>query len=206
MKPVNEKLAKALLEAGKQEFLRKGFQGASMRNIAAALQVTTGAIYRYYADKEALFDALVKVPAAELEERYRREQQAFASLPVQVQLDGLPKMSEENRDWMLHCIYDNYNAFKLIACCSAGTKYEYYIDVLVEIEANAGRVLLDRMEAEGYAMNRIDDDLIHILADALFSGIFETVRHDMPRDKAGTYFESLRSFYAAGWFKLLGIS
>lgn len=31
MRPVNEKLAADLLEAGKQEFLEKGFQGASMR-------------------------------------------------------------------------------------------------------------------------------------------------------------------------------
>ena len=29
MRPVNEKLAADLLEAGKQEFLEKGFQGAS---------------------------------------------------------------------------------------------------------------------------------------------------------------------------------
>ena len=35
MRPVNEKLAADLLEAGKQEFLEKGFQGASMRGIAS---------------------------------------------------------------------------------------------------------------------------------------------------------------------------
>ena len=52
MRPVNEKLAADLLEAGKQEFLEKGFQGASMRGIASRLSVTTGALYRYYTDKE----------------------------------------------------------------------------------------------------------------------------------------------------------
>ena len=46
MRPVNEKLAADLLEAGKQEFLEKGFQGASMRGIASRLSVTTGALYR----------------------------------------------------------------------------------------------------------------------------------------------------------------
>ena len=56
MRPVNEKLAADLLEAGKQEFLEKGFQGASMRGIASRLSVTTGALYRYYTDKESLFD------------------------------------------------------------------------------------------------------------------------------------------------------
>ena len=58
MRPVNEKLAADLLEAGKQEFLEKGFQGVSMRGIASRLSVTTGALYRYYTDKESLFDVL----------------------------------------------------------------------------------------------------------------------------------------------------
>ena len=71
MRPVNEKLAADLLEAGKQEFLEKGFQGASMRGIASRLSVTTGALYRYYTDKESLFDVLVEEPARVLEERYR---------------------------------------------------------------------------------------------------------------------------------------
>ena len=48
MRTTNPKLAAGLLEAGKREFLEKGFQGASLRNIAASLGVTTGAIYGYY--------------------------------------------------------------------------------------------------------------------------------------------------------------
>ena len=68
MRPVNEKLAADLLEAGKQEFLEKGFQGASMRGIASRLSVTTGALYRYYTDKESLFDVLVEEPARVLRE------------------------------------------------------------------------------------------------------------------------------------------
>ena len=206
MKPTNEKLAADLLEAGKREFLAHGFQGASLRNIAGALNVTTGAIYRYYADKEALFDALVEVPAKKLEERYRKAQQGFAALPVREQLSGLPELSRNGQNWIFDYIYDHFDAFRLISCCSAGTTYEHYIDVLVEIETNSGRVLLDRMEEEGLPVRRIDDDLIHILADALFSGIFETVRHSMPRDRAARYFDSLREFYATGWFRLLGIS
>lgn len=68
----NESAAKYLAEAGKKEFLAKGFQGVSLRNIATAtLGVTTGAIYRYYLDKEALFDALVAEPAKHQENRFK---------------------------------------------------------------------------------------------------------------------------------------
>lgn len=205
MRPINEKLAADLLEAGKQEFLSKGFQGASMRNIAAHLGVTTGAIYRYYTDKESLFDALVSIPAQTLEDKYRKTQREFAAIPPMQQLDRLPDVSEDGQRWMMSCLYDHFDAFKLIACCSAGTKYEHYIDTLIDIEVCASLALIDRMEEEGIPVRRIDEALIHIVSSSLFNGMFETVRHDMPREKAMEYMKSLKDFYSAGWFKLLGV-
>lgn len=103
MRPINEKLAADILEVGKQEFLEKGFLGASMRNIASGLSVTTGALYRYYTDKESIFDALVKEAAETLEQKYR-EMQQFAMQPVQKQVQELPEVSEEGHDWMIEYI------------------------------------------------------------------------------------------------------
>lgn len=206
MRLENKKLAADLLEAGKREFLEKGFQGASMRSIAASLGVTTGAIYGYYTDKEAMFDALVAEPAQELIERYRELQQNYADRPLEEQVNELPEIPDAEASWMLNHIYDHFDAFKLITCASAGTHYEHYLDTLAEIEDNSGRALVDKMRAAGYPIREIDDELIHIMSTALFNGMFETVRHDMPREKAAQYMDSLRDFYSAGWFKILGIS
>lgn len=206
MRIPNEKLAAELLEAGKKEFLERGFQGASMRSIAASLGVTTGALYRYYTDKEAMFDALVEEPAKVLEASYREQQQNYADQPLQSQLDGLPEISDGSAAWMMNYIYDHFDAFKLIACCSAGTRYEHYIDTLIDIESESGRRLIDRMKEEGVPVQEMDDELIHILSSALFNGMFETVRRDMPREKAMQHMCSLRDFYSAGWFKILGLA
>ena len=45
--------------AAKEEFMEKGFQAASLRNIVKTAGVTTGAFYGYYGRKEELFAALV---------------------------------------------------------------------------------------------------------------------------------------------------
>ena len=95
MRPVNEKLRVDLLEAGKREFMESGFRGASLKSIAASLGVTTGAIYRYYTDKEALFDGLVREPAQELVERYRTLQQTFAGRSLEEQLQKLPEVPDK---------------------------------------------------------------------------------------------------------------
>ena len=204
MRPLNEKLAADLLEAGKKVFLEMGFCNASLREIAATLGVTTGAIYRYYTDKEALFDAIVSGPAEELVERYRKVQQEYAQRSLDEELSGLAGVSEENM-WMMDFIYDHFDVFKLIACHSAGTRYEYYIDILVEIEANSAMQLTEKMKAAGYQLPPLNEELAHMISSGLFNCIFEMVRHDMPRDKALEYAGSYQMFYTAGWMKILGL-
>ena len=48
------------MECAKAEFLKKGFQAAQLKDIVAAAKVTTGAVYRHFKDKEALFFALIE--------------------------------------------------------------------------------------------------------------------------------------------------
>lgn len=204
MRPLNEKLAADLLEAGKKVFLEMGFQNASLRKIAALLGVTTGAIYRYYTDKEALFDAIVSEPAEALVNRYRASQQNYAAKPLDEQMGGISGVSEENM-WMMEHIYKYFDEFKLIVCRSAGTSYEHYIDILVEIEANSAMQLSEKMQAAGHKMPLLNDELAHMISSGLFNCIFETVRHDMPKDKAFAYIESYQLFYTAGWMKILGL-
>ena len=48
-----------ILSAAMREFLEKGYQSASLRNIVKTAGVTTGAFYGYFKSKEELFGALV---------------------------------------------------------------------------------------------------------------------------------------------------
>ncbi len=47
-----------IMECAKVEFLKKGFQATQLKDIVTAAKVTTGAIYRHFKDKEALFFCL----------------------------------------------------------------------------------------------------------------------------------------------------
>ena len=204
MRPLNEQLAADLLEAGKKVFLEMGFRDASLRKIAAMLGVTTGAIYRYYTDKEALFDAIVSGPAEELVNRYRAAHQEYSSISLEEQISGLGQVSEKN-SWMMDFIYDHFDEFKLIVCCAAGTRYEHYIDTLVEIEANSSLQLTEELQEAGYKLPPLSDELAHMISSGLFNCMFETIRHDMPKEKALEYTGSYQLFYTAGWMKILGL-
>ena len=203
MKPINEQLKIQLLEASRKEFLSRGFRDAQVREIAKAAGATTGSIYKYYKDKESLFDALVQEPANHLVEQYRQLQQGFSSLPLGQQVDGLSETASSGLIWMIEYLYEHFDAFKLIACCASGTKYSNYIDTLVQIEVDASLALIEKLNADGRKVRQIDQGMIHIVANAMFSGLFETIIHDMPLEKALEYTKCLRDFYAAGWFQIL---
>jgi len=53
-----EEMRQLILEAARRIFLEKGFLGASMRNIAEAIQYSVGTLYLYFRDKDEIFHAL----------------------------------------------------------------------------------------------------------------------------------------------------
>ena len=52
-------VAERLLECARSEFLDKGFQAASIREIAKKAETSARAVYTRFPYKEGLFDALV---------------------------------------------------------------------------------------------------------------------------------------------------
>jgi len=79
---INDSTQTRILDAGKAEFLEKGYKNASLRSIAQKARVTTGAIYGYYPDKAALYGALVSGPADHLRDWYTLAQLEFESFPA----------------------------------------------------------------------------------------------------------------------------
>ena len=91
----------SIQRAAMQEFLDKGFQGASLRQIVKNAGVTTGAFYGYFSSKEALFASLVEPHAAALMGRFMEAQTTFAELPEAEQPRHMGVESSACVDWMV---------------------------------------------------------------------------------------------------------
>lgn len=193
----------AIQNAGKKEFLEKGFRAASLRNIVKEAGVTTGAFYGYYNNKEDLFRTLVGEPANVLLDRFREAQDRFAALPQEEQSKQMGKISGDCMDWMVEYVYENFDAFKLILCKSEGTEYENYIDTMVDIETEATHRFIAVQRRLGQHVKEIDSQLEHILISGMFTAFFEMVVHEMPKEQAVGYVQDLRAFYTAGWKELM---
>ncbi len=204
MNPKISDTQQKILEAGKREFLQKGFLSASLRNIVREAGVTTGAFYGYYQSKEDLFYALVEEVAEKLLGQFNKAQNTFASLPPKMQPEQMGKISGDCIDWMVEYIYEHFDAVKLLICAAEGTKYDQFIHTMVEIEIEGTHQFTAVLEKLGHPTKRIDEHLEHILVSGLFHGFFEMVIHDMPKKQAVQYVKDLQKFYTAGWKKIMG--
>ena len=72
-----------ILKVAEEEFLDKGFRGASLRTIVKKAGVTTGAFYGYFKSKEDLFDALVKEHADYILGIYDNILDDFEKMPLE---------------------------------------------------------------------------------------------------------------------------
>ena len=201
----NRDTAAAILEASRKEFMEYGYEKASLRRIAKEASVTTGAIYGYFAGKDALFAALTEDAAEELVELYTKVHSDFASLPPEEQPDMLNVVTEECVPWLVNYVYDHFEAFKLLLCCGAPGCGERFFDRLAEVEEQSCHDFVAAVEQMGYPVPKLGDALIHIVCSTFFRQIQGFVDHDIPREEAMSCSLILSRFQHAGWKKILNL-
>ena len=191
-------------EAAMAEFLDKGFQGASLRQIVKNAGVTTGAFYGYFSSKEALFTAIVEPHATALMGKFMWAQTSFAELPEEEQPQHMGVESRDYVAWMVDYICRHREPVKLLLCCAEGTSYENFIHNMVEVEVESTLRYMGVLRRMGRDIPQMSRSLCHIIASRMFNAIFEVVIHDMPYEQALRDVEQLQAFYTAGWSKLMG--
>lgn len=202
---MNEEVMEEILKAAKEEFLTLGYTEASMRNIAKKANLTTGSLYYRFLDKAEMLDAVVGNEAEELLTMFKRIQNDFAKKEIENQVSEMGSYTENGLHVMIDYIYDHYDAFKIIICKSKGSKYEFYIDSLVDIEVENSYRFINELKEKNLKVREPSEDLIHILCTSFFASIFEVVQHDMKREEALKYADEIYAFNEAGWSVLLGL-
>lgn len=192
-------------QAAMQEFLEKGFQGASLRQIVKNAGVTTGAFYGYFSSKEALFNALVEPHAATLMGRFMEAQTSFAELPEEEQVSHMGDESGNYVKWMVDYICQHRDPVKLLLTRSEGTSYERFVHNMVEVEVEYTLRYIEVLRHLGKDVPELSNSICHIIASGMFNGLFEIAIHDMPKEHALQYVEQFRTFYTGGWLSLMGL-
>lgn len=191
-------------EAAAADFLRRGFRKATLRDIAQAAGVTTGALYGYYDSKEQLFEALVGEAYDTMMNLCRGGGEGLSSLTVGEAPEGMEATEGLCSRRLLQYVYDHLTAFRLLLCCSDGTRFSGMIDRMVELGLEGTHRYQRSLQEKGLLESSVDPRLEHILVTGMVNAFFELVIHQMTPEQADTYLSQLQAFYYAGWKKILG--
>ena len=192
---VSEKIEKC----AREEFLKNGYTDASLRTIASEAGTTTGSIYSRYGDKEGLFSAIVEPAANEFIEKFRSIQEEFHSMESDRQAESLEDFTMDGMQRMVEYMYEHLEEFRLLVNAAHGTKFQNFVEHLVEIETDYTYKFMESVGLDPTKRKHITKDFMHIMNKALFESFFEVIRHDMSKEEALEYVVMLEKYHNAGW-------
>lgn len=200
MTPENQATRARILASALQHFQGHGFAAASLRAIAKDAKVTTGALYGYFDNKQALFAALVEPCCQEFRHHHRQSITQALALKENPRLTAPAKpenIGSETMDWMVDYVYDHQEIFALILRHSAGTPYQNFAADLAEYESQLYTQL-------GDSNSPVWTAFAEVMCETGWQGFFGALNQGLNREEAKEYLVLLRRFRYAGWRELLG--
>lgn len=198
-----EGVSEKILACARAEFLEKGYSEASLRTIAAMADTTTGSIYSRFGGKEGLFSAIVEPVADEFTGSFLKIQQEFHSMDPADQPMKLNDYVGSGMHELLDYVYDHFEEFQLLLDASYGTKFQDFVEHLVEIETQYTYEFMNAIQFEEKNKTVFSPEFLHIMTKALFESMFEVVRHKMPKEDALKYINILEKYHSGGWNAIL---
>ncbi len=192
-----------ILGAARDEFMFKGFKNASMRSIAKQVGITATALYRHYASKEEIFDAVVE-PAVNTWKNFC-ESECVREIDMGLK-EGPDAMWNDSSQvhMMVDILYTNYEEQKLLFFGSEGTKYSGFFQDLIAAAEQGTMEFMRKYKLRGGSVNEVDGKELHLLMSAQYSAFLEMIRHDFSYEEAVHYADTVNTFFRLGWRDFLG--
>ena len=96
-------------------------------------------------------------------------------------------------------------SIKLLLCCSAGTKYAWFLHDIVVMEQQETLAYMEEAKKHGVPVKEVDPKELHLLMTAYTNALFEVVVHDFTKEEALHYLDTMHQFFIPGWRAILGL-
>jgi AcrR family transcriptional regulator len=192
-----------ILKSAGAEFLRNGYDGASLRKIAAAAGLTTGALYRHYTDKESLYKALVEPVYHEIFGALREQTGRYEDLLDTEGLNALGEGSSRSVEALFRYVYDRLDAVKLLVSASRQTVYGDFREKLIGMDVKLTMRYMRAARKRGFTIRKITREELYIIVFGQYSAFFEIILQNRELKEALRYVKTYSIFCTGGWKALL---
>lgn len=191
-----------LIKNAMSEFLDKGYMKASLRKICSDAGVTTGALYFFFKDKEALFGAIVEKPLLELMAMLKEHFNADESL-LEMQDAAYDFGEHENiAEVLVRHLYGNFDAFILLLTKAQGSCYEDCVDRIVDMVEQAYIAMAKKLAAHHPGM-RVNTYMTHWLTHSHIDAFVHLLTHEPDEAKALKQMKIIIEFLVRSWTEMI---
>ena len=111
-------------------------------------------------------------------------------------LSEITEMSRRRFLGMVDFFYANWDAMKLIVCCSKGSSYERIFDKAIDL---IDRETLRWLKQDGVKMSRRIRFFIHVMVTSHCENLKEIFYHNLKKSEAVEYVLDFNVYHCAGW-------
>lgn len=173
-----------ILNSAREEFLSKKYADASLREICKKAGVTTGALYKRFPGKEALFEAVLAPTLKAVETMSVQVEDYDYECLDKNQMQSVWDMSELTLEKFVRFFYEHHDGFRLLLCCAEGSAYSDFLNSFVNTHTKRTMKFVDAAVEKNITDSKIDEDELHMLLTAFWTTLLEPIVHDFPIEKA----------------------
>ena len=171
-----------ILDAAKQEFLDKGFEKASIRQIASRAGVTKGNIYTYFSTKDDIFKTLAE-PA--LDEVLAALSDEYGDVYVSRDFQEVYTLEHSIEGFKHHVatLQKYREPMKLLFFCSTGSSLEHFKERIISAYEKSSLRFYDIVGQYNSNLNtQVTQLFVHTCA-VLYTGFIEEILIHEPNEK-----------------------
>lgn len=198
---------KKIVEVALKEFLQKGYEKVSMKDIADKVGMTSAGLYRHFDNKEDMFKALVS-PAVEAIDNWSNNHVSLSRQQMSNNdTEDMWLLEGNNNDarMILDVMYQDQDLFYLLLFRSQGTIYENYLHNFIDLTTDTMMSFLKECKKHGYHPQDITRNEMHMLISAYTSALIQPIEHGYTKKEAEKYFQTILEFFTPGWRKVTGL-
>lgn len=194
----NHALDKQIITAALNEFLENGYEKASLRKIAAAADVTVGAIYTRYKTKDILFCSLVQPLIMKIQQTFNVIRSEYAKGADNYQLEDMASNMQKESNAILHLLFDDYDRAVLLFCQSAGSSLANFSDTIVQHKIDETLAFF-----KSAGIGNISPDILRLLTTAQFHMYFQIINDGYELEEARQMMNAAIIYHTGGWLAFL---
>jgi len=163
MQILKDEIRKKIIQIATQLFYDYGFEKTSTRQIALELNMSVSNLYKYFKNKEEIFDEIINV-------YYSNYSSGFSKF---ISHENKDSFDEESIQFLAKAIFEsikhNQIKFVLLMDKSKGTKYALFKEEMIDN--------LEKHISKGIHESNKDEYIIKIFVRNFFYGIVEIAKH-----------------------------